>query len=62
MSSSDSASGDTSPTVNVYAESATKPFSVTPTSTDSTSPSSSAYGPGMPWTITSLGEVQIEAG
>ena len=53
---------EVSPTANVYAESATKPPSVTPTSIESTSPSSSAYGPGMPWTTMSFGEAQIAAG
>ena len=39
-----------SPTGNVIAPSATQPSLVTPTSTLSTSPRLSLYGPGMPWT------------
>jgi hypothetical protein len=57
-----SSGGSPSPTQNVKPESATQPRSVTPTSTESTSPSRSVYGPGMPCTTMSLGETQIEAG
>ena len=54
--------GPISPIANVYAESATKPPSVTPTSIESTSPSSSSYAPGIPCTTMSFGEAQIDAG
>ena len=51
-----------SPTGKVYALSATRPSSVTPTSIEITSPSASSYGPGMPWTTIEFGDAQIEAG
>ena len=62
VSSSRCASAEISPTAKVYAESPTKPPSVTPTSTERMSPSASAYGPGIPCTIIAFGEAQIEAG
>ena len=62
VSSSRRRSGSTLPIGSVTAESATKPRSVTPTSTDRTSPSASVYAPGMPWTIMSFGDAQIEPG
>jgi hypothetical protein len=60
--SSRSASSEISPTGNVKAESATKPSSETPTSTDRMSPSESVRSPGIPWTTISFGDVQIDAG
>ncbi len=61
-SSSRSVSDEISPTGNVYAESATNPSRMTPTSTDRMSPSDSVVPSGMPCTTMSFGEVQIEAG
>ena len=59
--SSCSASADISPTAKVYAESATKPSSVTPRSIERMSPSR-AVGVGIPCTTMSFGEMQGAAG
>ena len=56
------ATGDTGPTGNVRAASATQPSRITPMSTEMMSPRWSVYGPGIPCTIIELGEVQIEPG
>ena len=53
--------GRISPTANVHAESATKPPSVTPTSTETTSPAARVYSPGIPCTTIEFGETQIDA-
>jgi hypothetical protein len=58
--SSFSATGVTGAIAYVRAASATQPSSVTPMSIDSTSPFSTLYGPGMPWTTMWFGEAQIE--
>ena len=50
------------PTGNVQAESATKPSRVTPTSTESTSPSTSFDSFGMPCTTRSFGDRHVAAG
>ena len=56
------ATGLIGPTGKVRAASATQPSYTTPISTDRESPFPSAYGPGMPWTIISFGEAQIDPG
>ena len=56
------ATGLIGPTGNVRAASATQPSSTTPMSTDRMSPRLSLYRPGIPWTIISLGEAQIDPG
>ena len=61
-SSSRCASAEIAPTGNVQAESATKPSSVTPTSTERMSPSASFVAPGIPWTTMSFGERHVAAG
>src|SRR5207249_2749090 len=56
------ASGDTSPTANVYDESATQPSSVTPRSIEIRPPSRARYVVGIPWTTIEFGEMQSAAG
>ena len=51
-----------SPTPTVKAASPCQPSMMAPQSIEMMSPSSSRRGPGMPWTITSLGEAQITPG
>ena len=55
-------SASTAPTPNVYALSAIASPSVTPTSIVTMSPSSTTVSSGMPWTTTSLTEMQIARG
>src|SRR2546422_839914 len=58
-----SASGDTFPTGSVIAASACHPSIIAPASMPTMSPSRSfRFGEGMPWTISSLIEVQIVRG
>ena len=57
-----SSSAVTSPMPMVKAASAWYPSTIAPQSMDRMSPSASRYPPGMPWTIMSLGEVQMTAG
>ena len=56
------ASGSISPTPAVNAASPCQPSTIAPQSMEMRSPSSSRYEPGMPWTMTSFGDVQITAG
>ena len=56
------ASSEISPTGMVRAASPCQPSMMAPQSMEMMSPSTSRYGPGMPWTMTSFGEVQITAG
>ena len=62
VSSSRSDSASTSPTGIVIAASACQPSMIAPQSIDTMSPSSITRSPGMPCTITSLGEMQATAG
>ncbi len=56
------ASAETSPTAAVKAASPCQPSTMAPQSMEMMSPSSSTVGPGMPCTMTSLGDAQITAG
>ena len=61
-SSSFAATGETSPTGNVRAPSATQPSFTTPMSTDRMSPLRSLNLPGIPCTTMWFGDAQIEPG
>ena len=54
--------GGTSPTATVTAASPWYPSMIAPQSSEMMSPSLMTYGPGMPWTMTLLGDVQMTAG
>ena len=56
------ASAEMRPTANVHAESATKPSSVTPTSTERMSPSRSFTLAGIPCTTIAFGDRHVAAG
>ena len=55
-------SGSAVPTITVRAESECQPSTIAPPSIEMMSPSCSTRPPGMPWTTSSLTEVQIVAG